>query len=104
MRFSQNHCSRRSREQRGARRQRALARRPELTPTGRAVSEIGQRCDQRRLIVREAAQPEIAFAAEQAADRARRMAMIDAQRLLRRLGADRAHAALPLEQRVVIRP
>jgi hypothetical protein len=97
------HCSScGSRGQRSARKQRALRCSPGTI--SRAVREIGERRDQRSLIVREAAQPEVALAAEQAAYPAGHMAMIDAQRFLRRLPADRAHAALSLQQRVVFRP
>ena len=91
-----------SRRQRRPRRQRALRRRAGAVSI--AASEIGERRDHRSLIVPEAAQPEIALPAKQPPYRAGRMAMIDAQRFLRPLSADRAHAALGRQQHLVIGP
>jgi hypothetical protein len=78
--------------QRGARRQGALRRGAGAVTT--AGPEIGERRYYRSRIVLVAAERYIALAAEQAADRAGRMAMIDAERLFRRLSADRAYAVL----------
>jgi hypothetical protein len=69
----------------------------------RKRAEIGERRDQRRLILLQGAQREIAGVAEQAADGAGEMAMIDAQPLFRSLPTDRAHTALLRQQRVVFR-
>jgi hypothetical protein len=101
--FRQDRSPRSSRWQRRARQQRVLRRRAGTVSIERAAPEIRQRRDQRRLILGVTAQSEIALAAEQAAHFPRRMAMVDAQRLLRRLAADRAHATLSRQQRGVIR-
>jgi len=91
----------RPRGQRAVHRQRAL--RGGARPITRERAEIGERRDQRSLILLQGAQREVAGVAEQAADRAGEMAMIDAQPLFGSLPADRAHAALLRQQRVVLR-
>jgi len=100
--FGRDGHSCKPRRQRRARRQRAL--RCRACAVTIAASEIGERRDHRSLIVPEAAQPEIALPAKQPPCRAGRMAMIDAQRFLRPLSADRAHAALGRQQDLVIGP
>jgi hypothetical protein len=89
------------RRQHGAGRQRALRRGAGAVTT--AAPEIGERRYHRSRIVLVTAEPGIALATEQAADGAGRMAMIDAERLFRRLSAGRAHAVLFRQKRVVIR-
>jgi hypothetical protein len=82
-------------------RQRAL--RGGARPVTRERAEIGERRDQRSLIVLEVPERAIALVAEQAADHAGHVAMIDAQSSLRALPADRARTALFGQQRVVFR-
>jgi hypothetical protein len=72
-------------------------------PVTRQRGEIGERRDQRSLIVLQPSERAIALPAEQAADHAGHVAMIDAQPSLRSPPADRARAALFGEQRLVFR-
>jgi hypothetical protein len=102
MGLRQDRYSSRSRGQRRARQQRVPRRRAGAVSIERAAPEIRERRDQRCLVFAVTAQPPIALAAEQAAHFPRRMAMIHAQRFLRRLAADRAHPALARQQRGVI--
>jgi len=68
----------------------------------RERAEIGERRDQRSLIVLQIPQCEIAGVAEQAANPAGEMAMIDAEPILRAPPADRARTALLLQQCIVL--
>src|SRR5262245_25734051 len=100
-RIGQHRPSCRPRRARAVHRQRALRGGAGLVTRER--TEIGKRRDQRCLILLQGAEPEIAGIAKQAADHARAMTMIDAEPSLRVLPADRTHAALLLQQRVVLR-
>src|SRR5262245_51807299 len=99
--MDQQRAACRPRRQHGVYRQRAL--RGGAGPVTRERAEIGERRDQRRLIVLQVAQRGVAFPAEQAADRAGQVAMIDTQPLFGSLPADRAYAALLGQQRLVLR-
>jgi hypothetical protein len=69
---------------------------------GSPILDIGRGRPQQGGIVIEASEPGIALAAEQGAQFARAMAVIDAQRLVRFFLADRADAALPFEHALIV--
>jgi hypothetical protein len=69
---------------------------------GSPILDISRGRPQQGGIVIEASEPGIALAAEQRAQFARAMAVIDAQRLVGFFLADRADAALPFEHALVV--